>query len=151
VTHHASAKSQDEERAYHEVCAYTLNHGGSAFIHQHVVDAYAAQHADENTKPIAITFALVGLYLHVEKGYTGREVQRIHMRLAKERRAWLTFAPPLVQASMTAADVVAAPAGPARDEAIYRWAAAVWKSWSHTRFQLTELLRATLPEFSEGA
>jgi hypothetical protein len=147
----STASSTHDEAAYHEVCAYTLNHGGSAFIHQHVVDAYAAQHADENTKPIAITFALVGLYLHVEKGYTGREVQRIHMRLAKERRTWLTFSPPLVPATMTAIDVLAAPAGPERDEAIETWTAAVWKSWSHTRPLIISLLRALLPEFSERA
>lgn len=146
-----STTQNDEELAYHEVCAYTLSLRDPAFIHQHVVDAYAAQHADENTKPIAITFALIGLYLHVEKGYTGRAVQRIHMRLAKERRTWLTFAPPLTPATITAVDVLAAPAGPERDQAIDDWSAAVWKSWQHTRPQLVELLRATLAEFSKSA
>jgi hypothetical protein len=34
------------------------------WFHRHVVDAFTAQHADEQTKPIAVTFALVGLYLH---------------------------------------------------------------------------------------
>src|SRR5688500_4296697 len=51
---------------YEELCCYTLAHGHAAFIHQHVVDAQAAQAAGEHTKPIAITFALAGLYLHVE-------------------------------------------------------------------------------------
>jgi hypothetical protein len=35
-----------EEDAYHELCAYTLQRGDAAFIHQHVVDAFAAQRAD---------------------------------------------------------------------------------------------------------
>jgi hypothetical protein len=52
--------------AYHELCGYTLTHGDAAFIHQHVVDAFAAQHADAHSKPIGITFALAGLYLHLE-------------------------------------------------------------------------------------
>ena len=51
------------EAAYHELCYYTLTLGDPAFIHQHVVDAFAAQQADEQTKPIKVTFALVGLYL----------------------------------------------------------------------------------------
>ena len=45
-----------------------------AFIHQHVMDAWAVQTADELTKPIQLTFALVGLYLHVEMAFSGRQV-----------------------------------------------------------------------------
>ena len=53
------------EDAYHELCYYTLAHRDPSFIHQHVVDAFAAQHADEKTKPIKLTFALVGALLGV--------------------------------------------------------------------------------------
>ena len=41
-----------DQAAYEELCYYTLAHGDPAFIHQHVVDAFAAQTADENIKPI---------------------------------------------------------------------------------------------------
>jgi hypothetical protein len=51
---------------FHELSFYTLSHGDPAFIHQNSVDAYTAQHADETTKPIAVVFALIGLYLHLE-------------------------------------------------------------------------------------
>jgi len=57
------------EAAYNELCCYTLAHGDLSFIHQHVVDSFAAQNADENTKPIKLTFALIGLYLHVENTF----------------------------------------------------------------------------------
>ncbi|HXG53369.1 MAG TPA: DUF5946 family protein, partial [candidate division Zixibacteria bacterium] len=60
-----------EQQSYEQLQCYTLGHGGLEFIHQHVVDAWAAQHADEQTKPIRLTFALVGLYLHVERGFSG--------------------------------------------------------------------------------
>ena len=83
--------SQD---AYNELCGYTLTHFGPAFIHQHVVDAFAAQNADERTKPITLTFALVGLYLHVEKNYSGKQVQKVHMQLAKRKREWPPVALP---------------------------------------------------------
>jgi hypothetical protein len=61
--------------AYNELCYYTLPHGDPAFIHQHVVDAFAAQTCSENDKPIKLTFALAGLFLYVEKQFTGRQVQ----------------------------------------------------------------------------
>lgn len=47
-----------EEDAYHEVCAYTLTRGDPTFIHQHVVDAWAAQNAGPKSKPIGVFFAL---------------------------------------------------------------------------------------------
>ena len=78
---------------YNELAFYTLAHPDPAFIHQLVVDAYAAQNANEATKPIAIVFSLIGLYLHLEKGFTGKQVQRAHMQLAKWPNTWTK--PPL--------------------------------------------------------
>lgn len=123
-----SSRSPDQD-AYDELASYTLTHGGRAFIHQHVVDASAAQQATPATKPIALAFALIGLYLHVERGFTGRQVQRAHMMLSKRSRDWPAFALPEHRGAMTAADVVAAPAGVERDRAIDAWCAAVWASY----------------------
>ena len=50
-----------DEVVYHELSADTLTRGDAAFIRQHVVDAYAAQLADESTNPITTAFALIGL------------------------------------------------------------------------------------------
>ncbi len=61
-----------ERDTYHALCGYTLTHPGPTFLHQHVVDAFAAQRADGDTKPIALTFALVGLYLAVERRSSGK-------------------------------------------------------------------------------
>ncbi|MCL6648034.1 MAG: DUF5946 family protein [Chloroflexi bacterium] len=41
-----------ETQAYHELQAYTLTHPDPAFLHQHVVNAWTAQHANAQTKPI---------------------------------------------------------------------------------------------------
>ena len=130
-----------DDAAYHELCAYTLTHGDAAFIHQHVVDAFTAQQADGSTKPIALTFALAGLYLHVEKGLTGRQVQRIHMRMARARQTWPRFPLPADRGALTAADVIKSPAGPERDAAIDRWCADVWSAFVETRATLEELLK----------
>lgn len=66
--------SQSDQEAFNELSYYTLSHGDPAFIHQYIVDAYAAQHADEKSKPITVAFALIGLYLHIEKHYSGKQV-----------------------------------------------------------------------------
>lgn len=129
-----------ELAAYDALRAYTLTHGDPAFLHQHVVDAWTAQHAGAQTKPIALAFALIGLYLHVERGHTGRQVQRVHMALGRRKRAWPPFSVPDERASLTALDVLAHPAGPERDQAIHRWCAAVWDTFRDSRAQVIGLL-----------
>lgn len=131
---------QSERDAYDELQCYTLAHGDRAFIHQHVVDAWAAQHADERTKPIKLTFALVGLYLHVEKGFSGRQVQRTHMTLAQHKRNWPSFALPQGRGSITASFVMSRDAGPERDQAIEAWCASVWEAFRESRQAVAELL-----------
>jgi hypothetical protein len=62
-------ESTNQEQ-YNELLYYTLGHPDiEYFIHHYVVDAYTAQTADNNTNPIAKAFALVGLYLFIEKNY----------------------------------------------------------------------------------
>ena len=48
-----------DRQAYDELQCYTLAHGDPAFIHQHVVDAWIVQSADDRTKPIGLAFALI--------------------------------------------------------------------------------------------
>ena len=129
-----------EEAAYHELCAYTLQRGDATFIHQHVVDAFAAQRANAQTKPIAVAFSLAGLYLHVEKGFSGRQVQRAHMQLARQKRAWPTFVLPADRGALTAFDVMKAPARAERDAAIQKWCTSVWDSFAANRNTIVEFL-----------
>lgn len=129
-----------EEEAHDELCCYTLAHGGPEFIHQHVVDAWAAQTADETTKPIAVTFALMGLYLHLERQFTGRQVQRAHMAVARRTRVYPPIALPDQRGEVTASDVLSAPPGPARDAAIEAWCASVWSAFEESRPAIIEWL-----------
>jgi hypothetical protein len=126
--------------AYHELSCYTLAHGHPSFIHQHVVDAFAAQEANEHTKPIGLTFALVGLYLHVEKGQTGRQVQLTHMKMARQKRQWPAFVLPRERGTITAVAVMRAAAGEARDKAIDAWCASVWDAFRGNRDVVVRLL-----------
>ena len=136
---HAPGKAERE--ACEQLQYYTLGHGDPKFIHQHVVDAWAAQHADEHTRPIALTFALVGLYLHLERGRSGRQVQQAHMRLARRRRAWPSFPLPRERGPITAVEAHAAPAGTARDRAIDAWCASVWRAYAASHDAVAALLR----------
>lgn len=133
-----------DEDLYNELAYYTLSHSDPSFIHQHAVDAYTAQHADENTKPIGAVFALVGLCLYLEKNFTGRQVQMMHMRLGRHRKPWPRLTPPAQRGEITISQVMAAPAGKARDEMIHAWCASVWLSWKESRQQILELLKKEL-------
>jgi hypothetical protein len=130
----------DDRAAYDELAAYALAHGDPAFIHQHVVDAFAAQHATEDSKPIGVAFALIGLYLHLERGRSGREVQQAHIRLARRRRQWPVFSLPATRADLTIRDVLAAAPGPERDRTIDAWCGSVWEAWSGSHASVVALL-----------
>jgi hypothetical protein len=130
-----------DQDLYNQLAYYTLSHPNPLFIHQHIVDAYTAQSADEFTKPIAITFALVGLYLYIEKNFTGRQVQQMHLRLANRRKHWLKLTSPAERGSVTASEVLAAPPGPERDQKIRSWCMAVWQAWETSQPQIRNLLK----------
>lgn len=126
----------------HQLSFYTLAHPDPVyFIHQHAVDAFAAQTADENTKPIKLTFGLIGLYLFLEKGYTGKQVQNAHVKLSQHKKAWPKLALPTERGNITVADVLLAEAGAPRDAMITKWCKAVWAAyhqWHHAVRQLAK-------------
>jgi hypothetical protein len=116
---------------YGELAAYNMSKNDPAFIHQLAVDAYGAQHSGGVTRNITTAFALIGLYLSIECGYTGRQVQKAHMELAKRRHDWPRFEPPHQTYSLTVFDVLRVEPGKKRDEMLKAWAEDVWKSWEH--------------------
>ena len=129
-----------ETEAYNELQGYTLLLRDEAFIHQHVVDAWMAQHADETTKPIGLTFALIGLYMHVERGFSGRQVQQAHMAMGRHKRSWPRFPLPANRGSITAVDVIAEAPGGARNQAIDAWASSVWRAFQDSGSAVVGLL-----------
>ena len=124
--------------AYDEVYVYTMGRPG--FILQHVVDAFAVQTANQDSKPIGVVFGLIGLYLHVEKQFSGRQVQEVHMKLGSRKREWPSINLPEDRGTMTVLDVLAASAGPERDVAIDNWCRSVWTSFAGNRQTIIALL-----------
>ena len=147
-------RSDADVTAYAELAAYTLTRGDAAFLHQHVVDAYAVQTASPADDAIRTVQALVGLYLHVDHGLTGRQIQRVHQLVANRRPTWPALELPADRGPMSVRDVVAEPPGEGRDRAIEAWAASVWRSCSDLRDALAAFLAAndiTPPARSDDA
>ena len=134
----------DSKQLYYELSFYTLAHTAPSFIHQHIVDAFTAQTADENTKPISLIFSLAGLYLYLEKGFTGRQVQKFHLQMAKDKREWPTIVLPANRGTIDVSHVLAAAPGPGRDSMIYQWCASVWGAYKANRDAILALLKADL-------
>lgn len=124
---------------YEQVYAYTMGRPG--FILQHVVDAFAVQTADEASKRIGVVFGLVGLYLHVERQFSGREVQDAHRRLGQTKREWPRPNLPADRGRITVADVLAAAEGTERDAAIDDWCRSVWAACSGNREMIVALVK----------
>jgi hypothetical protein len=115
---------------FNELSYYTLEHPDKGyFIHQHIVDAFQAQAADENTKPITIVFSLLGLYLYLEKSYTGRQVQLAHMKLAQNKHRWTLLDLPKQRGTITVSDVLKIESGLIRDLTIKEWCKSVWNAY----------------------
>ena len=120
-----------------ELSYYSLGKGDPDFIHQLVVDAYMAQHAGSVAKNIGPVFALIGLCLVIEHGYTGRQVQLVHMKIPKQN--WPALEPPRIPAAMTVQDVLKAASDAEKDELIHAWVKYVWESWAHAHDWIREL------------
>ncbi len=116
-------------RVYGELTAYTLLQNNPAFIHQLAVDAYGAQHSGGITRNITTSYALIGLFLALEQHYTGRQVQRAHMVLAKLQVDWPRLDPPTSPGALTVQDVMSADPGDGRDAMLTKWAQSVWLAW----------------------
>ena len=108
---------------YGVLTVYTVawGYGDGAFIHQLAVDAYGAQHAGEHVRPIGVAFALIGLYLAFERGYSGLQVQQTHSVMARRSKTWPRFAPPGHVGDLTVRGVLEAAPGAARDSTLRRW------------------------------
>lgn len=136
-------------RLCNELSAYTWSlgdwsPGDPPFLQQHIVDAYGTSHAGGPSKPIGVFFCLAGIYLAVEEGYTGRQVQKAHMAMAQKSKDWPLFTPPSRVGAVTVADVLAVTPGEKRDKAIMAWCGSVWGRWAEEHKRIRTLVRPYL-------
>ena len=131
---------------YGELTAYTLTRGYVEFIHQLAVDAYGAQHVGEHARPVGVAFALIGLYFACERGYSGRQVQHMHMLLARRAKTWPQFVPPAHVGPLTVLDVVQAGPGDERDAMLRRWGHSVWDAWGQEHERVKALVESVMAD-----
>ncbi len=137
--------SETELAKFYELSFYTLAHPNKQyFIHQHIVDAFQAQTADQNTKPIGLIFSLVGLYLFIEKNYSGRQVQEAHMVMARKKKAWPKIELPNQRGGITIENVLETTAGELRDQMIKRWCISVWEAYQKNHTTIAMLVNTEL-------
>jgi hypothetical protein len=125
--------------AYDEVYVYSMGRPG--FLLQHVVDAFAVQNASVESKRIGVVFGLIGLYLHVEKNFSGTQVQKAHMQLGRIKRKWPSILFPEDRGAITVLNVLKTPEGSERDLAIHDWCRSVWLAFAANRDRIIALLR----------
>ncbi len=131
---------------YGEVLAYEYQHLAElGRWHQLLVDTYAAQHAGDQTAAITTAFALIGLDLALDHGWTGIEVRDAHQLLAGRYRDWPRFRAPRARAEKTVQDLALAATPREYVEVLDRWARAVWRSWRDMQPHVVELARERLP------
>jgi len=126
----AAAATVDPRASAHEALSYYLiETDPEEFRLQHMVDAFAAETADSGTKPIRLVFALVGLHLKIERGFSGTEIQRAHSQLANSGATWPRLTLPAERGDIGIEDVMAAEPGHERDAMLDRWCHSVWQAY----------------------
>ncbi len=129
-----------DKEVYDQLSLYTLKNRDPQFIHQYIVDTYPAQHFQNYSKPITVYFSLVGLYLHFERGFTGKQIQEAHMQLSKLRKTWPRFDAPSMAGTMPISDVLQYPEGEERDHVITLWSKSVWDAWHEQYVAIASLV-----------
>lgn len=99
---------------------------GSAVV---ALDAYQAQHSPRGARR-TLVFSLVGLHLAMEKGRTGRQVQKVHQELARTRHPLPTLEPVDACDAGTAADGLARIPCDGIFTAAQDWAGHVWSAYA---------------------
>lgn len=119
-------------------------------FHQLTVDAYGAQHAGGPTGGIYVAYSLVGLYLALERGWSGTMVRGFHGRMGRPDATWPALPRPPSTGDLTVADVVAAGvrAGSRDGHALLveRWGRSVWEAWAPQQAAVASLTERPLNE-----
>jgi Family of unknown function (DUF5946) len=126
------------------VAAFEAEHLLLARYRQLRVDAYGAQHPGYPTPAIRVVYGLVGLCLALERDVSGDGVRLAHSSMGRPRADWPRFdATP--RADLTVLDVAerGVDAGSSRGhaEAVLRWSASVWSSWTAAHDDVAALIR----------
>lgn len=102
-------------------------------VHGLTVDAYAVQHpGDAERRAVqSVCVHLIGLCLAMENEVDPASTTAVRTRVAERvREEFRRLEPPVPNGTVTVRDVLAAEGPEAHADAVRRWAADVWQSWS---------------------
>jgi hypothetical protein len=116
---------------------HTLVASGGDFIHQVALDAYLAQHCPFGAHR-TLVFSLAGLYLIVEEGRTGRQVQQVHQALAATAHPLPALEPVDAHGAGTVADVLAQIPRDGLVPSVNGWAARMWQAYAARRPEIEQ-------------
>ncbi|MFD1720747.1 DUF5946 family protein [Amnibacterium endophyticum] len=121
-----------------EILGFQVQHPVMLRYHQMTADAYTAQHAGGATPLLRVGYALAGLWLSIEHGFSGEDVRSIHRRMGRPTAAWPVFEPPRPpQRWLTVVDVAEAGVRQRSErghaKAVSAWAESVWETWQRER------------------
>lgn len=94
-----------------------------------------------STQTPRILFSLVGLYLHVEEGFTGKVVQLFHQKMARQKKAWPELHLPKFRGEIKIEDVLKVSPGADRDRMIRLWSEDVWQAFQENRTTIIDLIQ----------
>jgi hypothetical protein len=126
---------------FHTLSGIHFDEADPAFIHQVAVDCYGAQHAGGQAKPIAAVFSLVGLCLHLEHGFTGKQVQSAHTALARAGKNWPLLPVPAAPYPVKVDSVVGCTTPSERTVQLKIWAQATWDAWRSEQMWVRSIIR----------
>ncbi len=100
-----------------------------------VIDAYAVQHHGiaERRAIQSVNAHWVALYLQLEKGFTGEQVNVALQRVLKFANEFVWLEPPTPNGTMTIADVLKAGNPEQQANAIENYARDIWNAWQGHR------------------
>ncbi len=140
-----------------ELMGFQVQHPVMLRYHQLTADAYAAQHAGGSTPLLRVGYALAGLWLSIEHGFSGEDVRQVHRRMGRPTASWPMFeAPAPQQGWLTVVDVAEAgvrvPSERGHAKAVDAWAESVWEAWQRERPGTDDAVERMLAQiFLEGA
>ena len=115
-------------------------------LHQLTEDAYGGQHAGPRVPAIGMAFALIGLHLAFDAGWSGNAVRAAHQYLAARHKEWPRFGQPSKPAALTVSHVAGSPTPEAHASRVRAWASSVWESWSAEHAAVREWADEVLDE-----
>lgn len=148
TTYNASAECW---QVYGEIVSYSAQHPVQLGTwHQTCVDAFTAQHVGPHTAALGITFALNGLYLVYERGFSGFQVREAHGYLANTFDEWVRYEPPENVGAITAFDVALASDPDEHIDLVRRWGQEVWSAWERVHDLIATLTDLQLTGWRPG-